>query len=136
MMQEAKSAKARDRAVVPVIHYKTYLIDGLQQGLAQPTPNCGGDPSPSMGGMRGDITDHRDAVRTRIDVNTCRPDEFSALALDISGVLVNDTGKSGVILNGTVYEEGEYVDNQLLIKAVGREKIEFVYKGFTVVKTL
>ena len=79
MMQEAKSAKARDRAVVPVIHYKTYLIDGLQQGLAQPTPNCGGDPSPSMGGMRGDITDHRDAVRTRIDVNTCRPDEFSAL---------------------------------------------------------
>ena len=37
VMQEAKLTKARDRAVVPVIHDKTYVIDRLPQGLAQPT---------------------------------------------------------------------------------------------------
>lgn len=62
-------------------------------------------------------------------------EEFGGLMLDISGICVNDDGKSGVILNGTVYEEGEYVDDQLLIKAVARDRVEFVYKGFTVVKT-
>lgn len=63
-------------------------------------------------------------------------DEFSALALEISGILVNEGGRSGIIVNGTVYEEGEYVDNNLLIKSVHREQVEFVYKGFTVVRTL
>lgn len=63
-------------------------------------------------------------------------EEFRALMLDISGICVNDDGKSGVILNDTVYEEGEYVDSGLLIKVVQRDRVEFVYKGFTVVKTL
>ena len=62
-------------------------------------------------------------------------EEFGTLMLDISGICVNEDGKSGVILNGTVYEEGEYIDDQLLIKSVGRDRVEFVYKGFTVVKT-
>ncbi|MEM7198795.1 MAG: type 4a pilus biogenesis protein PilO [Planctomycetota bacterium] len=84
-------------------------------------------------------TDHRYAIRVAIEGLYLRAklaEEFSGLRLDISGVCVNDTGKSGVILNGIVYQEGEYVDNNLLIKAVGRDRIEFVYKGFTVVKTL
>ena len=62
--------------------------------------------------------------------------EFSSLDLEISGILVNDGGRSGIIVNGTVFEEGEYVDNNLLVKSVGREQVEFVYKGFTVVRTL
>lgn len=61
--------------------------------------------------------------------------EFSTQRLDISGVLVNDHGRSGLILNGTVYQEGDYVSDDLLVKAVGREQIEFVYRGFTLVKT-
>jgi hypothetical protein len=61
--------------------------------------------------------------------------EFSSQKLDINGVVVNDDGRSGLILNGSVYQEGDYVSDELLIKAVGREQIEFVYKGFTLVKT-
>jgi len=60
--------------------------------------------------------------------------EFSQQKLDITGVVVNDEGRSGLILNGTVYQEGDYVNDELLIKAVGREQVEFVYKGFTLVK--
>ncbi len=62
--------------------------------------------------------------------------EFSALKLDISGMCVTDVGRSGVILNGIVYQEGEYVDNNLLLKRVDNDRIEFVYKGFTVVRIL
>jgi len=62
--------------------------------------------------------------------------EFGGLMLQISGICVSAEGKSGVILNDTVYEEGEYVDSDLLIKVVQRDRVEFVYKGFTVVKTL
>ena len=62
--------------------------------------------------------------------------EFAGLSLDISGICVNDGGKSGLVLNGTVYEEGEYIDNNLLVKQVGRDRVEFVYKGFTIVKLL
>jgi len=61
--------------------------------------------------------------------------EFSTQRLEISGVVVNDQGRSGLILNGTVYQEGDYVNDELLVKAVGREHIEFVYKGFTLLKT-
>ena len=43
--------------------------------------------------------------------------------------------KSSVIVNGEIYEEGEYIDPCLFVKAVRREETEFVYKGFTLVKT-
>ena len=61
--------------------------------------------------------------------------EFSSLKLAIAGVCVNENGRSGLILNGEVMEEGDYVNDDLFIKAVGREQVEFVYKGFTLIKT-
>ena len=61
--------------------------------------------------------------------------EFSSQRLDISGVVVNEQGRSGLILNGSVYQEGDYISDELLVKDVGSEQIEFVYKGFTLVKT-
>ncbi len=61
--------------------------------------------------------------------------EFSAMRLEIAGVMVNYEGKSGVILNGEVYQEGEFLSDSLFIKAVRREEVEFVFKGFTLVKT-
>lgn len=61
--------------------------------------------------------------------------EFSSQRLDISGVVVNEQGRSGLILNGSVYQEGDYISDDLLVKDVGSEQIEFVYKGFTLVKT-
>lgn len=61
--------------------------------------------------------------------------EFGQKKLDIKGVCVFEGGRSGMILNGSVIQEGDYVDDDLLLKAVGREQVEFVYKGFTLVKT-
>ncbi len=61
--------------------------------------------------------------------------EFSGQRLDISGVVVNEQGRSGLVLNGVVYQEGDQVNEDLLVKAVGREQIEFVYRGFTLIKT-
>lgn len=61
--------------------------------------------------------------------------EFSAIPLVIGGVVVNDSGPSGVHLNGESYLEGEYVNQELFVQAVREEEIEFVYKGFTLVKT-
>ena len=67
--------------------------------------------------------------RTRVAI------EFSQMKIQIGGVVVNDDGKSGLILNGTVFQEGDYVDQNLLIKSVAAEHVEFVFKGFTVMKT-
>ena len=61
--------------------------------------------------------------------------EFSAIPLKITGVLVNKSGKSGVILNGEVLEEGEYINQTLFVKAVREDEVEFVYRGFSLVKT-
>ncbi len=61
--------------------------------------------------------------------------EFATMPLEICGVVVNQDGKSGVILNKTPYQEGDWVNDQLFVKAVRREEVEFVYKGFTLVKT-
>jgi Tfp pilus assembly protein PilO len=61
--------------------------------------------------------------------------EFSQKKLDIKGVCVLSGGRSGMILNGQVVQEGDYLDDDLLLKSVGREQVEFVYKGFTLVKT-
>jgi len=88
--------------------------------------------------IRVEQSDYRYPTYVKIEslyVRAKLAEEFGALMLDISGICVNEDGKSGVILNGTVYEEGEYVDDQLLIKAVARDRVEFVYKGFTVVRT-
>ena len=61
--------------------------------------------------------------------------EFSAIPLVVGGVVVNSEGLSGVHLNGESYLEGEYVNAELYVQAVREEEIEFVYKGFTLVKT-
>jgi Tfp pilus assembly protein PilO len=61
--------------------------------------------------------------------------EFGAMPLEISGVVVQSARKSGVILNGLAYEEGEYISPDLFVKKVRDDEVEFVYKGFTLTKT-
>jgi hypothetical protein len=61
--------------------------------------------------------------------------EFSNLRLEIDGVVVNQEGRSGILVNGQVVEEGEYLSDDLVLKAVAAESAEFVYKGFVVVKS-
>jgi hypothetical protein len=62
--------------------------------------------------------------------------DFKSLDLKVQGVVVNPSGRSGVLLNGETYEEGEYVADDLLLKLVEEEQIWFVFRGLTLVRTL
>ena len=62
--------------------------------------------------------------------------DFKSLDLKVQGVVVNQGGRSGVLLNGDTYEEGEYVAEDLLLKAVEEERIWFVFRGLTLVRTM
>ena len=60
---------------------------------------------------------------------------FVKIPLEISGVVVQENGKSGLLVNGQSYEEGDYLTTSLLLKSVGREHAEFIYKGYSVKKS-
>ena len=63
--------------------------------------------------------------------------DFQALDLAIQGVVVSGSGgRSGVLLNGEVFEEGEYVQDDLLVKQVEEEQVWFVFRGLTLVRTM
>jgi Tfp pilus assembly protein PilO len=62
--------------------------------------------------------------------------DFRGMDIKVQGVVVNRDGRSGVLLNGEVYEEGEYVSDELLVKLVEEEQIWFVFRGLTLVRTM
>lgn len=63
--------------------------------------------------------------------------EFRSLDLRIQGVLVNhDGGRSGLLLNGDVFEEGDYISDELMLRRVEEEQIWFVFRGLTLIRTL
>lgn len=62
--------------------------------------------------------------------------DFRGLDLKLQGVVVNRGGRSGVLINGEVYEEGEYVSDDLLVKQVQEEQVWFVFRGLTLVRTM
>ncbi len=62
--------------------------------------------------------------------------DFKGLDLKVQGLVVNQTGRSGVLLNGETYEEGEYISDDLLLKKVEEEQIWFVFRGLTLVRTM
>jgi len=62
--------------------------------------------------------------------------DFQGLDLQVQGVVVSHAGNSGVLLNGEVFEEGDYVQDDLLIKLVEEEQVWFVFRGLTLVRTM
>lgn len=62
--------------------------------------------------------------------------DFKGLDLNVQGVVVNGTGSSGVLLNGEVFEEGDYIADDLLVKLVEEEQVWFVFRGLTLVRTM
>ena len=62
--------------------------------------------------------------------------DFKALDLKVQGVVVNGSGRSGVLLNGENYEEGDYIADDLLVKLVEEEQVWFVFRGLTLVRTM
>ncbi len=62
--------------------------------------------------------------------------DFRGMNLKLEGVVVNRGGRSGVLLNGEVYEEGDYISDELLVKMVEEEQVWFVFRGLTLVRTM
>jgi hypothetical protein len=62
--------------------------------------------------------------------------DFKNMELRVQGVVVNREGRSGVLLNGEVYEEGDYISDELIVKLVEEEQIWFVFRGLTLVRTM
>lgn len=62
--------------------------------------------------------------------------DFKGMDLNIQGVVVNGTGRSGMLLNGEVFEEGDYIADDLLVKQVEQEQVWFVFRGLTLVRTM
>ncbi|MGE3172951.1 MAG: type 4a pilus biogenesis protein PilO [Planctomycetota bacterium] len=63
--------------------------------------------------------------------------EFSSLDIRIQGVLVNhEGGRSGLLMNGETYEEGDYISDDLLLRRVEEEQVWFVFRGLTLIRTL
>ncbi|MBK8976489.1 MAG: type 4a pilus biogenesis protein PilO [Planctomycetes bacterium] len=60
--------------------------------------------------------------------------DFSGIQMDIRGVVVFEEGRRGLLLNGRVYEEGDYVQDDLLLATVRQEEAEFVFRGFRLAK--
>lgn len=61
--------------------------------------------------------------------------QFVKIPLEINGVVHQQNGKSGLLINGQSYEEGDYLTATLLLKSVGPESAEFIYKGYNVTKS-
>jgi hypothetical protein len=62
--------------------------------------------------------------------------DFKGLDLNVQGVVVNGAGSSGVLLNDEVFEEGDYIAADLLVKRVEEEQVWFVFRGLTLVRTM
>lgn len=62
--------------------------------------------------------------------------DFKSMDIQVQGVVVNRHGRSGVLMNGEVYEEGDYVSDELLVKMVEEEQVWFVFRGLTLVRTM
>jgi hypothetical protein len=65
-----------------------------------------------------------------------RPSTSRPSTCKVQGVVVNREGRSGVLLNGDTYEEGDYVSDDLLVKLVEEEQVWFVFRGLTLVRTM
>ena len=85
-----------------------------------------------------DPEDERYAVVEKIEMLMLYVDAiaaFSQVPLKIAGVVVHGDGRSGLLVNGSVFEEGEYIDEDLVLSRVESESAEFLFRGFTIVKS-
>ncbi|MFQ5504785.1 MAG: type 4a pilus biogenesis protein PilO [Planctomycetota bacterium] len=60
--------------------------------------------------------------------------DFSRRALKITGVILLDNSISTAIINGKTYQEGDAVDEDLFLKEIKPESIEFLFKGIVIAK--
>ena len=58
--------------------------------------------------------------------------EFTGIQIKVSGVILQESGLSAAIINGKTYQEGDAIGDQLFLKSIGPEMIEFLYKGVVI----
>ncbi len=116
----------------------TNLLDTLKRDMADGKFDEIRERYSSVQNKMGvDPEDERYAVVEKIEMMMMYVEavtEFSALPLEIAGVVVQGDGRSGLLVNGQVMEEGEYVTDELVLRAVEAESAEFLFKGFVIVK--
>jgi Tfp pilus assembly protein PilO len=62
--------------------------------------------------------------------------EFVRKDIRILGMVVVEKGVSGVIINGEIYQEGDSVEDDMFIKSIRRDSVEFLFKGTLIAKKL
>ena len=62
--------------------------------------------------------------------------EFARKKIEISGRILRPDGLSLVIINGKSYFEGDPVEDDLYIKSLTPESVEFIYKGVVISKKI
>jgi hypothetical protein len=55
--------------------------------------------------------------------------EFQKLELKVGGVAVGDGGVSSVLINGKSVGVGDMLDQELLVRAIRPDEIEFIFRG-------
>ena len=76
-------------------------------------------PQPSRT-ARTKARDHREVETVASDLRAKAALEFHAIPLMISGIIVNGKGEFGIILNKEVFQEGDWVTDQLFFESVER----------------
>ncbi|MHC4815249.1 MAG: hypothetical protein ACYTFN_19360 [Planctomycetota bacterium] len=67
--------------------------------------------------------DSAEAMQARIQA------EFAKIPLKVTGVVLNQDGDSGALVNGKTYLTGDWISDDLVLHAIDETKIEFRYKG-------
>jgi hypothetical protein len=55
--------------------------------------------------------------------------DFSKLQLDVGGIVIMEDRPPVILINGRPLTEGDLVDQDLIIKTIGRDEVEFIFRG-------
>lgn len=60
--------------------------------------------------------------------------EFEKIRLEIQGVALYEGRRPVALINGMAVSEGEILDDELFVRAIRRDQIEFAYRGFVLAR--
>lgn len=60
--------------------------------------------------------------------------DFAALELDVGGIIMMDDRPPVILLNGRPLTEGDLVDQDLIIKSIKQDEVEFIFRGVILVR--
>ena len=84
----------------------------------------------------GDPRHEVEQVIRKLHLKAKTGQEFVRKDIRIAGMVVVEAGVSGVIINGEIFQEGDAIDDDLVIKSIRRDSVEFLFKGTLILKKL